>query len=82
MPQFVLDTGTFSLFLKGHPQVCVNLRERPLSETTANRGSTKTTRGWLAAHWRQKSTRMSESHFSERDKLASRGQLAGVTCRT
>lgn len=34
MPSFVLDTDTFSLFLKGHPQVCDNLLGRPLNEST------------------------------------------------
>ena len=34
MPPFVLDTDTFSLFLKGHPQVCENVLGRPLHQTT------------------------------------------------
>lgn len=34
MPLFVLDTDTFSLFLKGHPRICDNLLGRPLDETT------------------------------------------------
>lgn len=34
MPRFVLDTDTFSLFIKGHPQVCANVLGRPLTETT------------------------------------------------
>ena len=25
MPRFVLDTDTFSLFLKGHPQISANV---------------------------------------------------------
>ena len=34
MPAFVLDTDTFSLFLKGHSQVCGNVLGRPLDQTT------------------------------------------------
>ena len=34
MPSFVLDTDTFSLFLKGHAKICENVLSRPLSETT------------------------------------------------
>ena len=34
MPPFVLDTDTFSLFLKGHPQVCEHVLGRPLQQTT------------------------------------------------
>ena len=34
MPPFVLDTDTFSLFLKGHPQVCEQVLGRPLQQTT------------------------------------------------
>ena len=34
MPSFVLDTDTFSLFLRGHSQVVANLLGRPLIETT------------------------------------------------
>ncbi len=34
MPRFVLDTDTFSLFVKGHPRVCANVLGRPLAETT------------------------------------------------
>ncbi len=33
MPLFVLDTDTFSLFLKGHPQVTANVLGRSLAET-------------------------------------------------
>ena len=34
MPAFVLDTDTFSLFLKGHSRVCGNILGRPLDQTT------------------------------------------------
>ena len=34
MPLFVLDTDTFSLFLRGHPGVVANVLGRPLEETT------------------------------------------------
>lgn len=34
MPDFVLDTDTFSLFLKGHSRVCENILGRPLDQTT------------------------------------------------
>lgn len=34
MPAFVLDTDTFSLFLKGHPRVCENVLGQPLDQTT------------------------------------------------
>lgn len=34
MPDFVLDTDTFSLFLKGQPRVCENVLGRPLDQTT------------------------------------------------
>lgn len=34
MASFVLDTDTFSLFLKGHPRVCENVVGRALNETT------------------------------------------------
>ncbi len=34
MPSFVLDTDTFSLFLRGHSQVVANVLGRPIIETT------------------------------------------------
>ena len=33
MLRFVLDTDTFSLFLRGHSQVTANVLGRPLAET-------------------------------------------------
>ena len=34
MPLFVRDTDTFSLFLKGQPQVCAHVLGQPLPQTT------------------------------------------------
>ena len=41
MPDFVLDTDTFSLFLKGHPRVCENVLGRPLDQTTTKLSSSR-----------------------------------------
>ena len=36
MPDFVLDTDTFSLFLKGHPRIYENVLGRLLDQTRQN----------------------------------------------